>query len=642
MNAGEPIQRSGLGERLDAAIARATAALLARQYPGGHWQGVVEAAANLEAEYLFVNRLVGRERPEEEARMAERLLGTQGADGGWALAPGQPAHLSTTIEAYLALKLAGVTAAAPELVRAREAILGAGGLARAGMFTRFWLACFGQFPWSAVPRVPVEMILLPPWAPMNVSRLASWTRATLVPFSLLMAHPPEQRAPPEADVQELWLREPTPADLSFGRSPSLVSWRNLFLGLDRTLAALGRVPWRPMRRRAVARAIEWVLRHENTSGQWAGIQPAIVQSVLALHAIGFAKDHPAMVRGLQGLDDLLVQRGAGLVCQPCVMPVLDTATAMRALLDAGLPPDHPALARGGEWLMARQIFRAGDWTVRVPGLDPGGWAAQPGNDFYPNVGVSALVLSVLQDLPLATAPSGRHALAHGIAWTLGMQSRGGGWAAFDADNDSRALAAVPFPDLEGVTDPSCADTTGWVLEAAAAHGFAGTYGRLRRATDFLARLQHDDGSWTGRWGVNALHGTWRAIAGMVAVGEEPHAPIIRRAVDWLVARQNGDGGWGERVSSYDDPSLRGVGESTPAQTAWAVLALLAARGAEHPAVAAGVDHLLRTQRDDGTWAGDAYTTTGVPGRSYLRLELASLYEPLRALGQVRAHLASRP
>ncbi len=641
MRAGEPIHRSGPDERLDVAIARATGALLSRQHPAGHWQGVVEAAANLEAEYLFVNRLVGRQRPEQEARMAERLLATQGADGGWALAPEQPAHLSTTIEAYLALKLAGVAATTPELVRAREVILGGGGLARAGMFTRFWLACFGQFPWSAVPRVPVEMILLPPWAPLNVSRLASWTRATLVPFSLLMVHPPEQRVPPEADVQDLWLREPTPADLSFGRSASLVSWRNLFLALDRTLAVLGRVPWRPMRRRAVARAIEWVLRHENTSGQWAGIQPAIVHSVLALHAIGFAKDHPAMVRGLQGLDDLLVQRGAGLVAQPCVMPVLDTATAMRALLDSGLPPGHPALARGGDWLAAQQIYRAGDWALRVPGLDPGGWAAQPGNDFYPNVGVSALVLSVLQDLPLAVHPAGRHALAHGIAWLLGMQSRDGGWAAFDADNDSRALAAVPFPDLEGVTDPPCADTTGWVLEAAAAHGFKGTYGRLRRATDFLARRQHDDGSWTGRWGVNALHGTWRAIAGLVAVGEEPHAAIIRRGVDWLVGRQNTDGGWGERVSSYDDQAQRGVGGSTPAQTAWAVMALLAARGPDHPAVAAGVEHLLSAQRADGTWSPDAYTVTGVPGRSYLRLELASLSDPLRALGQARAHLAFR-
>ena len=455
MSGGEPSGRSGVAERLDDAIARATDALLARQYAAGHWQGVIEAAANLEAEYVFVNRLLGRHRPEQESRMVERLLSTQGADGGWPLAPGEPGHLSTTIEAYLALKLGGLPAGAPALARARDLVLGGGGLARAGMFTRFWLACLGQFPWFGVPRVPVEMILLPSWAPLNIHRLAAWTRATLVPFSLLMVHRPELRVPPEADVHELWLRDPTPADLSFGRSASLLSWRNLFLGLDRTLAMLGRVPWRPMRRRAVARAIEWVLRHEDATGQWAGVQPATVCSLLALHAIGFAGDHPTMVRGLQGLDDLLVQRGDQLACQPCVMPVLDTATAVRALLDAGLPATHPALERAGAWLVERQALRAGDWTVHAPGLDPGGWAAQPANDFYPNVGVSALAVSVLQDLPVAAEPHGRRALAYGIEWTLGMQSRNGGWAAFDPDNDSRALAAVPFPDLEGVTDPAC-------------------------------------------------------------------------------------------------------------------------------------------------------------------------------------------
>jgi squalene-hopene/tetraprenyl-beta-curcumene cyclase len=642
MTGSEPIGWSDLGERLDGAIARATDALLARQYAAGHWQGVVEAAANLEAEYVFVSRLLGRRRPEHESRMVERLLATQGPDGGWPLATGQPGHLSTTIEAYLALKLGGVPADAPALVRAREVVLGGGGLARAGMFTRFWLACFGQFPWSAVPRVPVEMILLPPWTPLNIHRLASWTRAALVPFSLLMVHRPEVRVPPEADVHELWFRDPTPADLAFGRSASLLSWRNLFLGLERALAVLGRVPWRPMRRRAVARAIEWVLRHEDAAGQWAGMQPATVQSLLALHAIGFASDHPAMMRGLQGLDDLLVQRGDQLACQPCVVPVLDTVTAVRALLDTGLPATHPALERAGGWLVERQILRSGDWSVHAPDLDPGGWAAQPANDLYPDVRVSALAVSVLQDLPVATEPRGRRALAYGVEWTLGMQSRNGGWAAFDPDNDSRALAAVPFPDLEGMADPPCADVTGLVLTGAASRGFGLGLGRVRRGVEFLHRVQHEDGSWTGRWGVNALHGTWLAVAGLVAAGEEPQSPAVRRAVTWLVSRQNADGGWGEQVSSYDDETQRGIGDSTPTQTAWAVMALVAAAGPTHPGVSSGVDHLLRTQRADGTWPSDAYTTTGVPGRSYLRLELSSLSDPLRALGQVRARVAREP
>jgi squalene-hopene/tetraprenyl-beta-curcumene cyclase len=638
MTGSEPLAQAGLVARVDAAVSRAAEALLARQCPGGYWQGLVEAAANLEAEHVFVNRLLGRPRPEQDRRMAERLLATREGDGGWALATGNPSHLSTTIEAYLALKLTGLAPSDPALARARELVLARGGLAGAGMFTRFWLACFGQFPWSGVPRVPVEMVLLPAWAPLNIYRLASSTRATLVPFALLMVHRPEVRVPPEADVRELWLREPTAHDLSFSRSPSLVSWRNVFLALDRAIALLGRSRWKPLRRRAVARAIEWVLRHEDSTGQWAGIQPAIVQSVLALHAVGFADDHPAIVRGVQGLDDLLAQHGDQLVCQPALLTTRDTVDVARALLDAGLPPTHPALARAGEWLIGRQIFRAGDWAVHDPDLDPGGWAAELANDFYPNIDVSALAVSVIQDLPIGATPGGRRALAHGLEWVLGMQGRDGGWAAYDADNTSQFLAAVPFPDLEGVTDPPSADVTGRVLAAAAERGFGLGFGRVRRGAEFLRRAQHADGSWSGRWGVNALYGTWLAVTGLVAAGEEADAPELRRAVAWLAARQNADGGWGEGVASYEDDSRRGIGPSTPSQTAWAVMTLLATVGAAHPAVARGVQHLLDTQGPGGTWHETAFTVTGVPRRSYLRSQLAPLHFPLRALGQYRARI----
>jgi len=388
----------------------------------------------------------------------------------------------------------------------------------------------------------------------------------------------------------------------------------------------------------VARAIEWVLRHEEATGQWAGIQPASVQSVLALHAIGFASQHPAIVRGLQGLDDLLAQHGDQLVCQPCLTPTRDTVNVVRALLDAGVPGTHRALERAGEWLVERQVFRAGDWAVHDPDLDPGGWAAELANDFYPNVDVSALAVSVLQDLPTGSTPRGRRALAHGLDWTLGMQSRDGGWAAFDADNASHVLDAVPFPDLEGVTDPPCPDVTGRVLAVAAERGFGLGLGRVRRGVDFLHRAQHADGSWSGRWGVNALYGTWLAVTGLIAAGEDPGAPHLRRAAAWLAARQNSDGGWGESVSSYDDDAQRGVGASTPSQTAWAIMALLAAAGPAHPAVERGVHHLVDGQRADGRWEETAFTATAVPGRSYLRSELAPLYFPLRALGQYRARV----
>jgi squalene-hopene/tetraprenyl-beta-curcumene cyclase len=638
MSASELLQDRAHAGRVDEAIARATSALLALQCPGGFWQGVVHGAANLEAEYVFLHRLLGRQRPEQDRRMADRLLATQQLDGGWSLAPGLPSHLSTTIEAYLALRLAGLGTDEPALVRARDVILAGGGLAGAGMFTRFWLACFGQFPWAGVPRVPVEMVLLPTWAPLNIYRLSSSTRATLVPFALLMVHRPEVRVPPEADVRELWLREPTPRDLSFARSPSVLSWRNVFLALDRSIALLGRVRWKPMRRRAVARAIEWVLRHEDATGQWAGIQPAMVQSVLALHAIGFAADHPAIVRGVQGLDDLLAQRGTHLVYQPCVMTTLDTVQAVRALLDAGTAASHPALERAADWLVARQSFRPGDWIVHSPELDAGGWAAELANDFYPRTDVSALAVSVLGDLPIAGTAAGRRALAHGLEWTLGMQGRDGGWAAFDCDNASRFLDAVPFPDLEGVTEPASADVTGQVLAAAAGRGFGLGLGRVRRGAEYLRRTQHGDGSWSGRWGVNALYGTWLAVTGLLAAGEDPRAAHLQRAVAWLEARQNADGGWGESPVSYEDAAHRGIGESTPSQTAWAVMALLAAAGPGRPAVSRGVEYLLGTQTADGAWNETAFTATAVPRRAYVRRELSPLLAALRALGHYRARV----
>lgn len=625
----------GLRTRVDGAVTRAQERLLAQQQSRGQWQGVVEAAPNLEAEYVFVNRLLGRDRADDDRRMAERLLALQSDDGSWSLAPGLPGHLSTSVEAYLALKLVGMPSAVDALGRAREFIRAQGGIARTGVFTRFWLASFGQCPWWAVPALPVEMILLPPWAPLSIYAFSAWARAMLVPFSLLVLQRPEVRLGPDERVDELWLRPPTPGDLRMPRSPSIFSRRNFFLALDRSLEALGRVRWKPLRRRAVARAIEWILRHQDSTGQWGGIQPAMVHSVLALHAVGFAKDHPVIVRGLQGIDDLLVQRGEQLVCQPCLAPTWDTALGVRALLDAGTPPDAAALTRAGEWLCAAQIFRPGDWSVRRPDLDPGGWPFELANDHYPNVDVSALVALAIADLPVAATAAGRRALARGVHWASGMQSRAGGWAAFDTAAQAPVLDAVPFPDLEGLVDAPSADTTGHVLELLGRVGFGTDFGRVRRAVEFLRTTQQPDGSWPGRWGVNGIFGTARALMGLAAVGEEPHAPYVRRAAAWLEAHQNPDGSWGESVASYDDPSRLGVGDGTPTQTAWALLGLLAVEAPRHSAIVRGVEWLVSAQRADGSWDEAFYTGTGVPRRSYLRFELNPLSYALRALGRFR-------
>src|SRR5947208_3650986 len=358
----------GLPVRVPQAIARASQYLFATQHARGYWHAPLEANATMEAEYVFFNRVLGRERPDVERRLAERLLGLQQADGSWPIYYNGPGGPSATIEAYFALKLTGMNGTEPALARARDFIRGQGGLARAGVFTRIWLAYFGQFPWAGVPAMPVELVLLPPWSPLNIYAMSSWARGTVVPLTLLMAHPPSVRVPAGAAVSELWLGPPRRADLAFARSSELVTMRNVFLALDRAVKIVGRSPWKPLRRRAVARAIEWIVRHQDRNGQWGGIQPAMLNSVLALHAIGFAPDHPAMVSGVAGVDDFLVECEGTLMYQPCVSPNWDTALAARALLDSGMEPTHPALERAGEWLVANQIFRPGDWAVQRPSL----------------------------------------------------------------------------------------------------------------------------------------------------------------------------------------------------------------------------------------------------------------------------------
>jgi squalene-hopene/tetraprenyl-beta-curcumene cyclase len=637
MSTAEKDVGEGLVARAAEAIRRASEWLFAAQHPRGYWQAPLEANPTMEAELVFFNRLLGRDKPDLDRRMADRLLVLQQPDGSWPGWYGGPGELSITIEAYFALKLAGHHADEAPLERAREFILARGGLARAGVFTRIWLAYFGQFPWDRIPAMPVELNLLPSWFPLNIYAMSSWARGTVVPLTLLLAHPPAVKVSDDERLTELWSGAVAPDPL-FTRSTELVTWRNVFLALDAVVKRVGRSPWKPLRRRAIARAIDWVLRHQDTNGQWGGIQPAMLNSVLALHAVGFAKDHPVIARGIQGVDDFLVQCDDTLVYQPCVSPNWDTGLAARALLDAGVDPAHPSLAKAGEWLVANQIFRPGDFNVYEPTLEPGGWAFEFANDWYPDVDDSAVILMVLQDLPLARTAAGKRAIAAGLNWTLGMQSRDGGWGAFDVDNSSDFLNRIPFADMEAMIDPPTEDLTGRLLHCMGTFGFGMDYGRVRRAVEFLRRTQRPDGSWWGRWGVNFVYGTWCALVGLAAIGEDMQAPYVRRAAEWLRTHQNADGGWGETIASYDDESLAGTGASTASQTAWALMGLLAAGEARSAAVERGVAFLLSTQTDDGTWEERAWTGTGFPRHFYLRYHMYRHYFPLMALGQFRSRM----
>jgi squalene-hopene/tetraprenyl-beta-curcumene cyclase len=635
-----PRQRAESPIALDVAIERSQTAFLRQQHREGFWHAPLEANVSMDAQYIFLHRFMGRQLTRVDQRVVDHMLATQADDGSWPLYAGGPGHLSDTVEAYFALKLAGLAADEPALRRARAFILAQGGLARAGVFTRTFLAYFGQFPWTALPAMPVELVLLPPWFPINIYAMSSWARETVVPLTVLMAKRPWIAIDHSEGVDELWLRPPTSGDLAFARSPELLTWRNAFLALDATLKTLGTSPWKPLRARALLRAEEWILAHQDVNGGWGGIQPPMVNCVMALRALGYPDSHPAVAKGLQAIDDFVIAEGDRLFFQPCVSPTWDTALMCKALLDSGLPATHPALTRAADWLIDNQIFTPGDWSVYNPELEPGGWAFEFANDWYPDVDDSAVILMVLKRITGRDARRSDRAVAAGLNWALGMQSRNGGWGAFDTDNDSEFLNRIPFADMQAMIDPPTEDLTGRLLEMMGAYGYDLRFRRARRAREFLLRTQRPDGAWWGRWGVNFIYGTWSALSGLRAIGDDPHAPHVRRAVAWLTAHQNADGGWGETIASYDDERLAGWGESTPSQTAWAILGLLAGEDGISPAVQRGVDYLIERQRDDGEWEETAFTGTGFPRHFYLRYDMYRNYFPLMALGGVRRRLAS--
>ena len=632
---------AALAPRLDEAIARAQTRLLALQHPDGYWHAPLEANVGMDAQYIIFNRFMGRRRQETEHRLVGRMQAVQGVDGSWPLYHGGPGHLSTTIEAYFAMKLAGVPADDPALGRAREFIRAHGGLERAGVFTRTFLAYFGQFPWWGLPAMPVELILLPPWFPLNIYAMSSWARETVVPLTVLMAKQPRVAIPAECGVEELWLAPPTRQSIGFPPSPQWFSVRNAFLALDWVLRQLGRSPWKPWRARAMRRAAEWILRRQDRNGGWGGIQPPMLNCVMALRALGYPDDHPAVANGIQAIEDFLIEHDGQLFFQPCVSPTWDTALTCKALLDSGVPGTDPALVRAAEWLIANQIFEPGDWSVRNPQLEPGGWAFEFANDWYPDTDDTAVILMALQRIDVPDRVTHRRALAHGTNWALGMQSRNGGWGAFDTDNTAEFLNRIPFADMEAMIDPPTEDLTGRLMELMGNLGFDHGYGRARRALAFLLRTQRADGSWWGRWGGNFIYGTWSVLAGLRAIGERLDVPHVQRAVAWLEAHQNADGGWGETLGSYHDETLAGRGVSTPSQTAWALLGLIAGTADVGDAVVKGVEHLLATQRPDGGWDEDEFTGTGFPRHFYLRYWMYRDYFPLMALGQVRARLEGR-
>ncbi|GAB7028059.1 squalene--hopene cyclase [Geotalea toluenoxydans] len=626
---------------LDIAIENSRDFFFREQLPDGYWWAELESNCTITAEYVMLYHFMDLVDRERERKMANYLLSKQTEEGFWTIYYGGPGDLSTTVEAYFALKLAGYPADHPAMVKARAFILDNGGIIKTRVFTKIFLALFGEFAWFGVPSMPIELILLPNWAYFNMYELSSWSRATIIPLSIVMTERPVRKLPPASRVQELYVRPPSPIDYTFTKEDGIFTWKNFFIGVDHILKVYESNPIRPFKKKAMLTAENWVLEHQEITGDWGGIQPAMLNSVLALHCLGYANNHPAVAKGLEALDNFCIESEDSLVLQSCISPVWDTALALKALVDSDVPNDHPALVKAAQWLLDKEIRKAGDWKVKSPELEPGGWAFEFLNDWYPDVDDSGFVMMALKDVAVKDRKSMDTAIKRGISWCLGMQSKNGGWGAFDKDNTKYLLNKIPFADLEALIDPPTVDLTGRMLELMGTFGYAKDYPPAVRALDFIKRNQEPDGSWWGRWGVNYIYGTWSVLCGLSAMGEDLNQPYIRKAINWLKSRQNIDGGWGETCESYHDSSLAGIGASTASQTGWALLALMAVGEENSGAVARGVQYLLATQKSDGTWDEDLYTGTGFPKFFMIKYHIYRNCFPLTALGTYRRKTGGR-
>lgn len=618
---------------LDESISRAQNHLLGRQDEEGFWVGYLgNCDATLVSDYSIMMHFLGKVDPERQRKGVRFILSTQNEEGGWSLYPGGPSNVSATAKAYFALKLAGMRADDPVMVAAKEAVHRLGGLDQVNSYTKIYLAMFGVFKWSEVPAVPPELMFLPKTFYFNLYEISSWSRAILVPLTIIWAHKPLAPLPEHAAIDELFLYPRQ-------REHHLNGTRHWNLGhffsSCNELAKLHEfVPLKPWRKTALKQAEKWMLERI-VPGGLAAIFPSMLNTVIALHVLGYAETHPKMQLALDEFEKLVSEDDETFRFQPCLSPVWDTALTTFALRESGLAETHPAMERAATWLLAKECRTKGDWHVKNPDGPVSGWYFEFNNEFYPDVDDTAMVMMAIRQFKNWGGPRAKDALQRGHEWLLSMQSDDGGWAAFDRNNNKMVFTMVPFADHNALLDPSTADITGRVLEYLGQIGWTRDHPRAARAIEFLKREQEPEGCWYGRWGVNYIYGTSQALRGLADIGEDLDQPYLQRAADWLESCQNPDGGWGETCASYDDPSLKGQGESTPSQTAWAILGLLAAGRADAPSVERGTRYLTETQRTDGGWDEDQFTGTGFPKVYYLEYTMYRHYFPLMALSQYR-------
>lgn len=617
----DPAARVRAQETLDRAVQH----LLGQQHEEGWWRGLLQTNVTMDAEDLMMRQFLGVRTVEQTQQTARWVRSQQRVDGSWSNFPGGPADPSTTTEAYVALRLAGDDPDEPHMRAARRVVLDHGGLAGTRVFTRIWLALFGLWDWEALPALPPELVFLPQSMPLNLYDFACWARQTVAPLTILAALRPQRDLGVTVDE----LLSPVPPALRQERG-----WRRAFGSMDKALHAYERLPVKPGRHSALRRTAEWIVARQEADGSWGGIQPPWVYSLMALSALDYPLQHPVMVSGLRGWERFTVTEqtpdGPARWIEACQSPVWDTALATVALGDAGLDAEHPAMVAAGDWLARQEITARGDWAVGRPQVPAGGWAFEFDNDGYPDIDDTAEVVLALRRT--AQTPATSVAATRGIDWLIGMQCRDGGWAAFDVDNTRELAYQLPFCDFGAVIDPPSADVTAHVVEMLAAEGLVDSTS-VRRGVRWLLDAQETDGSWFGRWGANHVYGTGAVVPALVAAGVAPDDPVVRQATDWLARQQNADGGWGEDLRSYQDPTWVGNGDSTPSQTAWALLALHAAGLADGEVATGGIDWLVERQRADGGWDEPQFTGTGFPGDFYIGYHLYRLVFPISALGR---------
>ncbi len=617
---------------LSDAIARAQENLLRQQKPDGHWVGELLVDSTLCSDYVLFMHWVGKVDEKLQRRCVRHILQRKLPDGGWNIYYGGPSEINASVKAYFALKLAGYSPDVSFMQEARSNIMRLGGIPRMNTFSKLYLALLGQFPWQYLPAIPVEMILLPAWVPFNIYKMSSWSRAMLVPLAIINHFKPTRGLPGDQQLHELYPLGTEKMDFTMERDQRFFTWRNFFLRGDRALKIVDRIPFRPMRQRALEEAERWMVERigEGSDGL-ATVFPAMLNALIALRALGYSEKNSAYEKAVRDFEGLFVDDHDDFRIQPCLSPVWDTAINVIALSESGVPAQHPALQKAADWLVKREVRFRGDWTVNNPHPEASGWAFEYNNVYYPDTDDTAMVLMALR-LVRPNDPAAVDALfQRALAWQMSFQCRDGGWAAFDKEVTQHWLEDMPFADHNAILDPTCSDLTARTLELLGYIGFNVDQRSVRRAIQYLIDTQEDDGSWYGRWGVNYIYGTWQVLRGLRAIGQDMRQDWILRGRDWIESCQNDDGGWGESCASYENRALKGKGESTASQTSWALMGLCACGDLDRPSVQRGLRFLLASQKADGSWTEPQITGTGFPGVFYLKYDMYRQNFPLLAL-----------